>query len=110
MVMARELWKWQMAEQEKPAGVAIAQVQPSLPMEAVMVMVIVSASPEMMSPPPAALKAKTGVLQIFNPKSLTEDYEIGIRLGKRGARQIILIQYRTRWKGFIGWDFEEAES
>jgi len=41
-------------------------------------------------------KPKTGVLQIFNPKSLTEDYEIGIRLGKRGARQIILIQYVER--------------
>ncbi|HOP59828.1 MAG TPA: glycosyltransferase [Candidatus Saccharicenans sp.] len=39
---------------------------------------------------------ETGVVQIFNPKSLTEDYEIGIRLGKRGARQIILIQYVER--------------
>jgi len=41
-------------------------------------------------------RTQTDVLQIFNPKSLTEDYEIGIRLGKRGARQIILIQYVER--------------
>lgn len=33
---------------------------------------------------------------IFNPKSLAEDYEIGIKLGKRGGRQIILIQYVER--------------
>jgi len=37
---------------------------------------------------------KTG--QIFNPKSLTEDYEIGIRLGKLGLRQIILVQWVER--------------
>jgi len=34
--------------------------------------------------------------KVFNPKSLTEDYEIGIKLGKRGWRQIILIQYVER--------------
>jgi len=43
-----------------------------------------------------ATKPKTGTVQIFNPNSLTEDYEIGIKLGKRGARQIILIQYVER--------------
>jgi len=47
-------------------------------------------------PAASSVKPKTGVLQIFNPKSLTEDYEIGIRLGKHGARQIILIQYVER--------------
>jgi len=42
--------------------------------------------------------------EIFNPKSLTEDYEIGIKLGKMGLRQIILIQYVERVvnkKGFF---------
>jgi len=42
--------------------------------------------------------------EIFNPKSLTEDYEIGIKLGKMGLRQIILIQYVervTNKKGFF---------
>jgi len=42
--------------------------------------------------------------KIFNPKSLTEDYEIGIKLGKMGIRQIILIQYVERVankKGFF---------
>lgn len=34
--------------------------------------------------------------QIFNPKSLTEDYEIGIKLGKLGLRQIILLQWVER--------------
>ncbi|MBC7350330.1 MAG: phage adsorption protein NrfB [Candidatus Aminicenantes bacterium] len=34
--------------------------------------------------------------QIFNPKSLTEDYEIGIRLGKLGLKQIILVQWVER--------------
>ncbi|MBC7364407.1 MAG: phage adsorption protein NrfB [Candidatus Aminicenantes bacterium] len=33
---------------------------------------------------------------IFNPKTLTEDYEIGIRLGKLGLRQIILLQWVER--------------
>ncbi len=47
-------------------------------------------------PSAPSLKPETGVVQLFNPKSLTEDYEIGIRLGKRGARQIILIQYVER--------------
>ncbi|MCX8159867.1 MAG: glycosyl transferase family protein [Candidatus Saccharicenans sp.] len=35
-------------------------------------------------------------LQIFNPKSLTEDYEVGIRLGKLGLKQIILVQWVER--------------
>jgi adsorption protein B len=42
--------------------------------------------------------------EIFNPKSLTEDYEIGIKLGQMGLRQIILIQYVERVankKGFF---------
>ncbi|HAR35454.1 MAG TPA: hypothetical protein DCR87_00830 [Acidobacteria bacterium] len=34
--------------------------------------------------------------QIFNPKSLTEDYEVGIRLGKLGLKQIILVQWVER--------------
>ncbi len=34
--------------------------------------------------------------QIFNPKSLTEDYEIGIKFGKLGLRQIMLIQWVER--------------
>lgn len=35
--------------------------------------------------------------QIFNPRTLTEDYEIGIKLGKLGLRQIILLQWIERW-------------
>ncbi len=34
--------------------------------------------------------------QIFNTHSLTEDYEIGIRLGKLGLRQIMLVQWNER--------------
>ena len=34
--------------------------------------------------------------QIFNPKSLTEDYEVGIKFGKLGLRQIMLIQWVER--------------
>lgn len=34
--------------------------------------------------------------QIFNPKSLAEDYEVGIRLGKLGLKQIILVQWVER--------------
>lgn len=34
--------------------------------------------------------------QIFNPRSLTEDYEIGIRFGKLGLKQIILVQWVER--------------
>lgn len=34
--------------------------------------------------------------QIFNPRSLTEDYEVGIRLGKLGLKQIILVQWVER--------------
>ncbi len=34
--------------------------------------------------------------QVFNPATLTEDYEIGIRLGKLGLPQIMLIQWVER--------------
>jgi len=34
--------------------------------------------------------------QIFNPKSLTEDYEVGIKFGKLGLPQIMLIQWVER--------------
>ena len=34
--------------------------------------------------------------EIFNRTSLAEDYEVGIRFGKLGVRQIILIQYVER--------------
>jgi adsorption protein B len=34
--------------------------------------------------------------RIFNPASLAEDYEVGIRLGKLGLKQIILVQYIER--------------
>lgn len=34
--------------------------------------------------------------QIFNTRSLTEDYEVGIRLGKLGLKQIILVQWVER--------------
>lgn len=33
---------------------------------------------------------------IFNPKSMAEDYEVGIRVGKLGLRQIILVQWVER--------------
>ncbi|MGQ9471837.1 MAG: glycosyl transferase family protein [Candidatus Aminicenantales bacterium] len=33
---------------------------------------------------------------IFNPQSLAEDYEVGVRMGKMGRKQIILVQFIDR--------------
>lgn len=33
---------------------------------------------------------------IFNPQSLAEDYEVGVRMGKMGRKQIVLVQFIDR--------------